>query len=90
MDQDNNYISRDRSCKEFSIEFSYVYPIQGSSFKSILRLLSCNNKHFLSLPTSTKDLSTDSQTLHNHCLKLLVATVSGCELLPNKMLNREK
>ena len=44
----------------------------------------------MSLPTSTKDLSTDSQTLHNHCLKLLVATVSGCELLPNKMLNREK
>ena len=42
MDQDNKYISRDRSCKEFSIEFSYVHPIQGSSLKSILRLLSCN------------------------------------------------
>ena len=41
MDQDNNYISRDRSCKEFSIEFSCVYLIQGSLLKSTLRLLSC-------------------------------------------------
>jgi len=45
MDQDNNYISRDRSCKEFSIEFSCVHPIQGSSLKSTLRLLSCNKWH---------------------------------------------
>ena len=44
MDQGHKYISRDRSCKEFSIKFSCVYPIQGFSLKSTLRLLSCNIK----------------------------------------------
>ena len=42
MDQCYNYISRDRSCKEFSIEFSCVNPIQCSFPKPILRFLSCN------------------------------------------------
>ena len=42
MDQYYNYLSRDSSCKEFFIEFSYVNPIQGSSPKPTLRFLSCN------------------------------------------------
>ena len=42
MDQGLKYISRDRSCKEFSIEFSCVNLIQGSSPKPTLRFLSCN------------------------------------------------
>ena len=42
MDQCYNYLSRDSSCKEFSIDFSYVNPIQGSSPKPTLRFLSCN------------------------------------------------
>jgi len=31
-----------QSCTEFSIEFSYVNPIQGSIYWSTLRSLSCN------------------------------------------------
>ena len=42
INQCYNYISKDRFCKEFSIEFSCVHPIQDSSLKSTLRLLSCN------------------------------------------------
>ena len=32
----------DKSCTEFSIEFSYINPIQGSIHWSTLRSLSCN------------------------------------------------
>ena len=42
MDQCYNYLSRNSSCKEFSIEFSCVNPIQDSSSKPTLRFLSCN------------------------------------------------
>ena len=42
MDQGLKYISRNRFCKEFSIEFSCVNPIQGSSPKPTLRFLSYN------------------------------------------------
>ena len=41
-DQCYNYISRNRSCEEFSIEFSCINPIQGSSSKLTLKFLSCN------------------------------------------------
>ena len=44
MDQCYNYLSRDSSCKEFSIEFSCVNPIQDSFPKPTLRFLSCNIK----------------------------------------------
>ena len=42
INQCYNYISKDRSCKEFFIKFSCINPIQGSSPKPTLRFLSCN------------------------------------------------